>query len=243
MEEKNGAKEIIDHHIHIGQFYEEYYEPLEIMRIIEASGLVAGCCFSSTTTGVKYAKIEREIQSVSAVYPADIMQPYFRFMPAFIKEGISIESAMKSLPYRGFKIHPMDEWNFENDSLQTHHLHQIFDDAGRRCLPVLIHTGESGIDSPDRFEMFFREYQNTRIILAHCRPAGETIKMFRQYKNVYGDTAFAPKERINEIVNAGYADRLIFGTDFPVTHYFARKYFNSHLSLSVQYEKDINGIV
>jgi hypothetical protein len=234
---------MIDTHVHIGQFNEVYYEPLEIMRIIEHSMSVDACCFSSTSKG-KYSDIEQEIQSVFKIYSAKKMRPYFRFMPDFVKQGVTVHSAMNGLPYKGFKLHPADGWDFENDVIHTHHLHQIFDYASRHYaddfnLPILIHTGENGTDRPSRFEPFFKEYPNAKIILAHCRPVDETIKMFQQYTNVCGDTSFASRERINEIINAGYIDRLIGGTDFPITHYFAQKYSDTKLSLSEQYQQDV----
>jgi len=240
--ETTNNKRMIDTHIHIGKFNEVYYEPVEIMRIIEDSGVVTGCCFSSTSMGepgITYKDVEKEIQSILKVYSEDVMRPYFWFFPGYIQQGISVESAMNGLPYKGFKIHTRDEWNFENDTLQTEVLHQIFGYANRHDLPILIHTGESDIDRPNRLEPFFKAYPNVKSILAHCRPANKTIEMFQRYKNVYGDTAFAPKERIKEIVDAGYADRIFGGTDFPITNYFDKKFSNSKISLNEQYQKDI----
>jgi predicted TIM-barrel fold metal-dependent hydrolase len=116
-------------------------------------------------------------------------------------------------------------------------LHAIFDYADKRKKRILIHTGESGIDSPSRFERFFGEYEGAEIVLAHCRPASETIGIMKKYANVFGDTAFVPKDRIDEIRNAGFGKRLIFGTDFPITHYFYGR--NSGVSLEEQYKVDV----
>jgi predicted TIM-barrel fold metal-dependent hydrolase len=86
---------------------------------------------------------------------------------------------------------------------------------------------------------FFGEYKKAKIILAHCRPANETIAMMKKYPNVIGDTAFAPKERIDEIRDAGFIERVIFGTDFPITHYFSEE---SGISMREQYTKDLETI-
>jgi len=146
---------------------------------------------------------------------------------------------MKELNYGGFKLHPLgNDWNFENDTTQCEILHEVFDYADKRQMRILIHTGESGADSPGRFERFFSEYKNAKIILAHCRPADETIKLMQKYPNVLGDTAFAPQERIDEIKKAGFAERLIFGTDFPITHYFYGR--NCGISLKEQYKRDLS---
>jgi predicted TIM-barrel fold metal-dependent hydrolase len=60
----------------------------------------------------------------------------------------------------------------------------------------------------------------------------------RKYPNVFGDTAFAPKDRIDEIISEGFGKRLIFGTDFPITHYFYGR--NNGVSLEEQYKQDLS---
>jgi predicted TIM-barrel fold metal-dependent hydrolase len=77
------------------------------------------------------------------------------FAPDYIRQSIGIEKAFESLPYGGFKLHPFSHhWDFENKKhLDT--LHSLFDYANTRALPVLIHTGESGIDDADRFAPVF----------------------------------------------------------------------------------------
>jgi hypothetical protein len=67
--------------------------------------------------------------------------------------------------------------------------------------------------------------------------------MLRKYPNVYCDTAFAPEERVARIVEAGFASRIILGSDFPVTNYFRTKYPGVNeeppISLQEQYAKDV----
>jgi hypothetical protein len=67
-------------------------------------------------------------------------------------------------------------------------------------------------------------------------PAPDTIAMFRAHSNVYGDTAFLDAERYNQIAGAGFAGRLIPGTDFPITHYFNK---DSGISPARQYAEDL----
>ena len=233
---------MIDSHIHIGQFYEEYYDPIMILDIIFNSGRIDGVVYSSTSScipDVKYDCVRKEIEAVLQKYPANIAIPLFWIVPEYSNQGITIEMAMNEFPYGGFKLHSLgNNWDFENDTRQSEVLHEAFDYADKRNIRILVHTGESGVDRPSRFERFFGEYKNAKIILAHCRPADETIKIFQKYPHVFGDTAFAPKERIDEINAAGFGDRLIFGTDFPITHYFYGR--NCDISLEKQYQNDIN---
>jgi len=231
---------MLDTHIHIGQFEEEYYEFERVFEAIFASGKITQIRYSSTSScifDVKYAQVFKEIEASQREY-ADRATPLFWFVPDYINQGIKIEAAMSELNYGGFKLHPFgNNWNFENDTKQTDILHEIFDYADKRKLPIKIHTGESGIDSPNRFEQFFGEYSNAQIILAHCRPAAETVEMMKKHANVFGDTAFVSKERIDIVKNAGFGERVLFGTDFPITHYFyGREKGNS---LKQQYLEDL----
>jgi len=71
--------------------------------------------------------------------------------------------------------------------------------------------------------------------------------MLEKYPNVSCDTSFVPQEHIRQIVSAGYGDRVLTGTDFPITHYFRTKYpeegQDNNITLREQYKQDIERIV
>jgi predicted TIM-barrel fold metal-dependent hydrolase len=124
-------------------------------------------------------------------------------------------------------------------------LNCLFDYAEKYGLPVLIHTGHNGVDSADRFEQFFGEYPKVQYILAHCRPLEKTIAMLKKHANVLCDTAFVPEADIQHIITSGFKDKIVFGTDFPITHFFSTKYpkkgENPMITVAEQYAKDILG--
>ena len=156
-----------------------------------------------------------------------------------------MENAFSAIPYKGIKIHPFaHSWDY-NDFQHMEALHSLFNHAAGNSLPVLIHTGNSGIDNANRFECFIREYRNTRFILAHCRPLSVTIELLKKYDNVYCDTAFTMKTQLEQIVLAGFRDKIIFGTDFPITHFYRTKYpktgDNLSISMEEEYAEDIAG--
>jgi hypothetical protein len=238
-----------DSHVHIGQFEDVYYDPIEIADIVMSSGM-EGMSFSSVSScmdDVPYARIEKEISRfLSRIpYSAETVRPYFWYVPNYISQNVTLDGAFASIPYKGIKIHPYAQsWDF-GDSRHWEILHKIFGYASLNNLPVLIHTGHSGVDSADRFEGFVREYSSAKCVLAHCRPLGATIEMLQKYSNAYCDTSFAPKVDIRRILSCGLKDRIIFGSDFPVTHYFRTKYpsasGDSQISLKAQYAEDICG--
>jgi len=226
---------ITDSHIHIGQFYETYYEPLEILRIVAEQG-VKSCVYSSTTMN-GYSKIEKEISVATKYFSPSKFKPYFRFVPSYIEKGINAKNAFENLPYKGIKIHPrLEKWDF-SDKKQAKALRSLFGYACENKVPILIHTGPDSFEKPELFEPFFIEYPSVKFTLAHCRPVYESIAMFALYKNVYGDTAFLSEENLHKIIKANFGKRIVLGSDFPVTHYFAVRN-GSRRTLQKQYAMD-----
>jgi len=237
----------VDTHTHIGRFDEIYYEPLKIVETVMSCG-IREMWFSSTTScadNIRYTDVEKEIQSLlaSISYSPEAVRPLFWYSPEYIAQGVTMESACSAIPYKGIKLHPyINHWDFA-DSRHMETLHSLFDRAAKKALPVLIHTGESGTDSADRFESFFAEYKTVRFVLAHCRPLDATLSMLEKYPNVCCDTSFVPDEHIRQLISAGCGDRILTGTDFPITHYFRTKYpladGDANITLMEQYKHDI----
>jgi predicted TIM-barrel fold metal-dependent hydrolase len=223
---------LADSHIHIGQFHKVYYDPLEILQIVAEQG-IKYCVYSSTTNG--YSKIEKEISTAAKIFSPPKFKPYLWYVPDYAKRGITAKNAFENLPYKGIKLHPKaNRWNF-SDKSHVKTLHSLFGYACENKIPVLIHSGPDSFEKPEFFERFFIEYPSVKFTLAHCRPVYESIAMFALYKNVHGDTAFLPEANLRKIAKAGFAKRIILGSDFPITHYFATR----KCTLQKQYARDV----
>ena len=122
--------------------------------------------------------------------------------------------------YAGFKIHPkIGEWNGESGNSL---LYDICTCAARERFPILIHTGVDTIDAPSRFETCFADFPDVKFVLAHCRISHDVIRLFEKYGNLFGDTAFCPLANYEQICRAGFESRMLWGTDFPITHWYDR---------------------
>jgi hypothetical protein len=238
---------MIDTHIHIGQFENTFYNPLEILQIVADSGITS-CVYSSTTSGregVKYHEIQMEIELALSKFPGDIFKPYLWYVSSYMDEGLTIEKVMEDLPYKGIKIHPVaNNWNF-NEQKKACCLNELFTYARSNNLPVLIHTGPNGVDAAGVFQSFFQQYPDVKFILAHCRPVNEAKIMIEKYPNVYGDTSFVDENGMRFLIKAGLVDKLFTGTDFPITHYWKtyQQNINGNLvSLYDQYQEDIKNM-
>lgn len=235
---------MIDNHIHIGQFHEIYYDPVEIIQIVMEK-CTDGLCFSSTTTcseDTLYSEVETEITHTLAHidWLPETARPFLWFIPAYAKQGVTVKKAMSNLPYKGIKLHPLaHQWDI-SDTMIKNLLIEIFEYAKQNKLPVLIHTGHSGVDAANTFSAFFGMYPEVNFILAHCRPLAEAVFLMRDYCNVYGDTAFLDERDLKQIIQEGLSYKVILGSDFPITNYFNNKFLlkKKELSLIEQYNND-----
>lgn len=237
-----------DRHIHIGQFNEIYFDPLEIFEIIESTSRkthITEVHYSSTSScrdDVELLKIEEET-NYAQQFTSDIIKqkPYLWFVPKYAKENISVKSALESFDYCGIKLHPFaQKWDFENPNHRKC-LENIFEAASEKqnqIFNILIHCGSDSDCRPNRFELFFKNYPEANVILAHSNPVDETIEMLRKYKNVKCDIAYTKSENIKKLMRAGIKNKVLFGTDFPVTHYFDTHLFGKNISLKDEYMKN-----
>lgn len=218
---------MIDYHVHIGQFHNCYYDALELFSIIESCSEITGInqIFYSTTStcrnDVELEKIEEEIAYAES-FESEILkiQPYFWAIPKYGEQRVSIEKSMKSFNYCGFKLHPGGQfWDFSND-LHRKFLEDLFEYAEKYEKYILIHTGDNTTCKPNFFEDYIKNTSKAKIILAHSNPLEETIQMLEKYENVYCDTAFVSYENIKKIKINIKEDRILFGTDFPITAFF-----------------------
>lgn len=224
---KNSNAFAFDYHVHFGQYYHLYYQPSLVVKALHQNG-VRCAWVSSTTACIAPASFE-EAQYLSCHIDDEVEEA----LAAASNCGITLTPLYWAVPkryynldkvdgstYAGFKIHPkIGEWG---EKIGNGLLHDICTLATQKKFPILIHTGIDMIDSPSRFETYFAAYPGATFVLAHCRATRNIIQLFEKYDNLLGDTAFCPLESYEQICRAGFKTRMLWGTDFPITHWYNR---------------------
>ena len=215
-----------DYHVHIGQFDKAYYFADRVFSALKASG-VDEVYFSSTTSCLYcppkdlYEGVRGEVKdALSAAAEIGIKaHALYWVVPDVRFSGISTEQAMGEIAYDGFKIHPRaQKWDFGDERIRSL-AEEVFSYAEKHHKMILIHCDEDY--TPTLFEPFIKAHPASLVQMAHCRPICETLYMLQNYPNTVCDTAMGRKESIGRIQNEGFADRIRYGTDFPITHYRA----------------------
>lgn len=219
-----------DCHVHIGQFQDVYYNPYKVVDVLSCCGVI-GAYVSSTTSCIHWDTLEEKdtvIEHIKAEFNELLLyslekkfdaRPLCWVIPQRYYEGDSVEKMYSECEYCGFKIHPRaHKWDM-NDGMTNMLLDDICKMAETQKVPILIHTGICDFEQPNIFEPWIKAFPKVNFVLAHCKAVDEMLTLFRQYKNLLGDVAFSSPSDLQQIINSDYFERLLYGTDFPITTY------------------------
>lgn len=210
------AKETInfDSHIHIGQFYDQNHTPEQVDGFLREVG-VHTYAVSSTTTCLDYKRALKEMQEVVRIGGKRVV-PVLWVAPAMLHDGWLEHALDCGIEWRCLKIHGyFHNWNPDGAEVE-----QVVAAAQRLQAPLLLHTGGRPASDCGSYLNLIRRHPEQRFILAHSRPVDQAIEVMTQCPNAWADTAFTPKEDIAQLIERGFADRVLFGTDYPLHNFF-----------------------
>jgi predicted TIM-barrel fold metal-dependent hydrolase len=149
--------------------------------------------------------------------------------PALEKPGLEVRR-MLSLGLKGIKLHPeFQKFNLDDESMMP-----IYE-AAEGKLPLLIHMGDAVETSsrPKRLAKVMDLFPDLNVIAAHLGGFmmwDESVQ-YLVGRNVYMDTSSTTwrlsEDKVVEIIRAHGADKVLFGTDYPMwTHEDELRRFN-----------------
>ncbi len=222
---------LIDSHVHVGRYDEEYFTPALITELMRREGVDYYAVSSTTQCAEDYTGVLKELDELMRL-DSDRVLPVMWITPAGLEGNIAwyLESGIK---WRMLKIHPF--LNKEEWQVQPALFDEVTDIAREMELPVLIHTGNDDCCRCPVFEKMIADNHDINFILAHGRPIDQAIKMARNYKNAYVDSAFMPVDEMKLIVESGLSHKLLWGTDMCIP-----KYFDPDIDLASYYNNKVN---
>jgi predicted TIM-barrel fold metal-dependent hydrolase len=179
------------------------------------------------TNSISYSVVIAHPPITSNEYVLQLSQKYHNIIPvvnvpkcsrAVDKLQHYIEMGAKAL-----KIHAASDGL---DAFDQHYL-DLLEVANEHKLPVIIHTGclyikplyrAPHMGHAEHFESWFKNYPDTNFILAHMNIhyPQVAIDLCREYANLYTDVSWQPASSIAHAVNTLGAERIMFGTDWPI---------------------------
>ncbi len=240
-------KTVIDHHTHIGHFYQTNYQHKSVLTALKKCNVSEITCayltpkFDTGKDAVQfYDTVPEEVKAANMfARKINVLVHFLAWLdPLVIKSGITPEKITNDFDYAGFALHPvLHDWTGSEAALRDDVFHFCKNDS----FPIFIHTGVSSNDNPLNFEPWFQKFPEVPVRLAHCKEPDPLITLFSKYKNLTGDTAFCPRDSYAAICKAGLQDRMYFGSDFPITHWYEKMHNTpetvSEAELTVHYKK------
>lgn len=187
---------------------------------------------SGTAAGVDHfvvcsvATTPHQVQSINRFIAAEVAQSGGRFtgVGTLHAESDNIKRDVEeiiALGLKGVKLHP-DIQAFKLDDYRCLKMFELCE--GR--LPILIHTGDARYDysNPNRLIPILETYTELIVIGAHFG----TYSIWNEAPQLYGrpnfyvdcssTQGFLTPRRVRELIDGFGADRVLFGTDYPMWH-------------------------
>ena len=213
---------LIDNHVHTGFFKGQYFSAEDVWNEIQSAEIDSFVLapMSASFRGFHKEAI-REVRTMQRLSKGRCI-PLLWVAPFMFKpsgEYVLRELLHSGIEWKGMKIHYYmhPEWD-HNKTLAA----KAFELARQKHWPVLAHTGGSPECEAGVFKSIALAYPDLTIVLAHGRPIDEAIDVLIHCPNTMVDTAFMPQEDQKLLVDSGFADRMLFGTDIPINKYYYR---------------------
>lgn len=205
-----------DTHVHVGWFVNRYYSPYYVSKKLRKLGIESVAISSTSTCAEEYNLIIEEFTWLEKEWGNNLVPILWLTPQMIIGEGL--ESLLRSsIKWKVIKMH----WDAHPEFYFSPYLVQnIMNDKRLHGLPVLIHTGHNKTCRASVFKDIINHYTDRLFILAHCRPLQETSTILKNSPNAFADTAFMSEIDIIKLLDNGFANKILWGTDFPITEYY-----------------------
>ncbi len=129
-------------------------------------------------------------------------------------EGVckQLETLVKKYHFKGLKLHPaLNGFYLTNKSVEP-----LIEKSINLRIPILIHTGWSPLASVNLVDNLAGFYPDAKIVMAHMFDPN-CIGIAKKNENVFIETSYATHpRRIEQAVRVIGAEKLIYGSDFPM---------------------------
>lgn len=196
----------------------------ELLHCFKESGIDRAIVQSVATTPHQVKSINEFISKEVALYP-DKFIGFGTLHP----ESSDIEgdiSHLKELGLKGIKLHP----DIQGFKIDDYRCLKIYDLCEKENIPILMHTGDKRFDfsNPNRLIPILNIYSKLNFIGAHFggytmwEQASIEICSSPLPDNFYVDCSsslsFLTPKKAKEIIMRYGADRVLFGTDYPMNN-------------------------
>lgn len=207
----------------IGEFYDQ---PMNsdgraetLLSYGEKAGIDMHVISSVATVQRQTASINRFLSETAAAHPDRFIS--FGTIHPDEPDKAAVLTGFRDLGLRGIKIHP----DFQKSAVDSAGFCEVFEIASGLGLPVLCHTGDYRYDysNPERVEHVIGMFPKLRFIAAHLggwtiwkQAAARLYKLDGLMVDCSSSLFSMSPEEATKLIRLYGAERVFFGTDFPM---------------------------
>lgn len=234
---------IFDFHVHMGQYFDDYYTPPRILHTLQLAGITHFAYSSTSTVVTDDPSFLLEERVAMRELSEGRAKPILWVTHDMLKRSPDLSLYMNDAGGKicGLKIHGVSEkWLLNGRELQ-----RVFKIAQERGLFVKLHTGERENCEAGMYRKICTEFSDVRVVLAHGRPLMQAIAVLRECPNTFVDTSFMPHRHFQQLMTIarqdGFTDRILFGTDTPIPGRHLKSSLPRHLRSRIAQTRIIAG--
>jgi len=204
-----------DAHVHVGQFRQLYSSPEDVFAFLDSTGVSR---MAVSSIGVCEGNPEVPIREVGRIVEVgkERITPVLWLTPEWAAGDALSRLLNCGIAWKCIKVHGyFNRWEDCPDILES-----VVCLARKMCVPFLFHTGGRPESDAGGYLEITKRNPDVTFILAHSRPVDQTIEVLECCPNVMADTAFTPEEDVAKMIRYGLANRILWGTDYPLHNVF-----------------------
>lgn len=206
---------ICDSHFHFGKFYEKYFSANFIADFIDKVKIDKIAISSTSICDENYEGVIGEFNQLLKI-SGDRIVPILWITPDMLDSNNLNTFLQSNISWKLIKIHGyIHKW-----PVKSRQISQVISIAKELSIPILFHTGGLKRCNAGSYGYLISKHPDLIFILAHGRPFTETLSVMRKFHNAWVDTAFMPIEDIIELIRNGFENRILYGSDYPITELY-----------------------
>lgn len=193
----------------------------QLLQMMQENNIDRSLVFSAATTVAQVSHINDFIASAVQTHP-DRFVGFFTLHPHMDEQSLADEfSRAVQMGLKGIKLHP-DFQQFAIDDPCTYPIYAL---AQQQNIPVVFHAGDPryAYSNPHRIAKIMTLFPHLVVIAAHFGGWQEwetATQVLAGFENIYADTSstrgFADADTVRKGLHFFGADRLLFGTAYPM---------------------------
>ena len=189
-----------------------------LLELSDKAGVNKVVIHSPATTPHQVQSVNNFIYDCTQKYP-DRVIGFMTLHPDFENINDEVERCI-SMGLKGVKLHP----DFQHTAIEDERMQRIYAACQGR-LPILIHVGDpkTQYSNPRALAAMIEKFPEQCFIAAHMGGYSQWDEAMEYLigNNVYIDTSSSfcglTNKQMEEIIHAHHIDKVLFGTDYPLT--------------------------